>query len=374
MQKIRVNKWLVGGFYLFGAVGLFAFAFWDLDISLRLYDSENLFGKFMELFGDYPLYLMLGFGSVYLFMEEKRFLWAVGSLAGAALCGVLPFYRGSGAGIWSFLAALLFLALFAMAARLAPEGQREGLHRLAVYAVIYFVASQVIAYSIKIPWGRLRFRHMEDPVALFTPWYLPQGITGNYSFPSGHTFNACSVFLLLYLPGIWKRKGKEWILWVLCSLWTALVAISRIIAGAHFASDVTMGAMLGVGLFLFMNRSQRGKKNSFSHALDGISHVAKSEKNFKIELALGGTAFGLCAFFKVTRGEWLAVLLCCMIVLALEAANTGIERTVDLVTEEQQELARQAKDAAAGAVLLAAAGALAVGAVIFIPYITNTFY
>lgn len=260
MQKIKINKGIVCGFYLLGLLGLGAFALWDLDISMRLYDSGNLYGKFMEAFGDYPLYVLLGFGCVYLFLEEKRILWAVGSLVGAALCVLLPIRRMAQVQPWHCIAVPFVLLLLFLAARAVPQEKKEGLRQLAIFFVVYFIASQVIAYSIKIPWGRLRFRHMQEPLHEFIPWYLPQGITGNYSFPSGHTFNACCVFLLLYLPGIWK-KGQQpnSLLWLLCCAWTALVAVGRIIAGAHFASDVTMGAMLGVGLFLVMNGKQERK-------------------------------------------------------------------------------------------------------------------
>jgi diacylglycerol kinase (ATP) len=55
--------------------------------------------------------------------------------------------------------------------------------------------------------------------------------------------------------------------------------------------------------------------------------------------------------------EELALLLCVSLVLAGEVLNTGLEALVDLYTREIDERARVAKDAAAGSVLLLAAGA-----------------
>lgn len=263
MQRINVNKKYVWAFYLLGILGMAVFAVYDLNISMKLCNRENIYGQFIEALGDYPLYLMLGTGSVYLFMQEKRniilrVLWAAGALAGAGLCALLPIYRIAEIKTWHFILIPVFLTVFVLAVKRVPEDKREMFTDFALQAVIYFVAAQVIAYSIKLPWGRLRFRNMTDPVSQFIPWYLPQGITGNYSFPSGHTFNSCSVFLLMYLPQLKKGKAQnrktQMLLWMLCGGWVLLVAVGRIVAGAHFASDVTMGAMLGVGTFLIMNK------------------------------------------------------------------------------------------------------------------------
>jgi len=54
-------------------------------------------------------------------------------------------------------------------------------------------------------------------------------------------------------------------------------------------------------------------------------------------------------------------------VLALELVNTAVERVVDLVTKEFQPLAKQAKDVAAGAVLLYAILSVVIGCIIFLP-------
>ena len=55
------------------------------------------------------------------------------------------------------------------------------------------------------------------------------------------------------------------------------------------------------------------------------------------------------------------------LVMALEMVNTAVEAVVDLVTEERKPLAKLAKDAAAGAVLIAAIMAAVAGMIIFIP-------
>ena len=56
------------------------------------------------------------------------------------------------------------------------------------------------------------------------------------------------------------------------------------------------------------------------------------------------------------------------LVIGLELVNTSIEALVDRVSPEHSELARVAKDTAAGAVLVGALTAMAVGACVFAPH------
>ena len=55
------------------------------------------------------------------------------------------------------------------------------------------------------------------------------------------------------------------------------------------------------------------------------------------------------------------------LIMSLELVNTAVESVVDLVTEERRPLAKLAKDAAAGAVLIASIMAAVAGLIIFLP-------
>ncbi|MBM7584719.1 undecaprenol kinase [Bacillus pakistanensis] len=70
---------------------------------------------------------------------------------------------------------------------------------------------------------------------------------------------------------------------------------------------------------------------------------------------------------KVTPTEWLILLLTMFVMISLELVNTAIERTVDLVTDDFKPLAKQAKDVAAGAVLIFSIGSIIIGVIIFLP-------
>ncbi|SMR81716.1 diacylglycerol kinase (ATP) [Aliiroseovarius halocynthiae] len=71
-------------------------------------------------------------------------------------------------------------------------------------------------------------------------------------------------------------------------------------------------------------------------------------------------------WMDLTRGETALLLALSLLVVASELINTAIERTVDLVTREQHDLAREAKDTASAFVALTAlAGGVAWAAVLF---------
>ena len=65
--------------------------------------------------------------------------------------------------------------------------------------------------------------------------------------------------------------------------------------------------------------------------------------------------------------DWAILILTVAVVLAGEAANTVLETIVDVISPEISEPARIAKDAAAGAVLMLAMGAVVVGLFILGP-------
>ena len=111
---------------------------------------------------------------------------------------------------------------------------------------------------------------------------------------------------------------------------------------------------------------------SFSHAFDGIM-TGVEERNMKIHFGFTilVVLFGL--LLKISATEWCLCFVLFGLILGLELVNTAIEAVVDLVTEEYRPLAKRAKDAAAGAVLIAAIMAAITGLIIFIPRFLYVF-
>lgn len=106
---------------------------------------------------------------------------------------------------------------------------------------------------------------------------------------------------------------------------------------------------------------------SFICAFQGIGGAIKSERNIKIHLAAAAGALFFGWYFSVSRIEWLFLLAAIFGTITLEMVNSAIERTVDLITGEIHPLAKQAKDIAAGAVLVYALFSVLTGLIIFVP-------
>lgn len=108
---------------------------------------------------------------------------------------------------------------------------------------------------------------------------------------------------------------------------------------------------------------------SFGYAIRGIAWVAATQRNMKIHLAAAVAVFAAAVWFDLSLVESALAVLAVALVIVAETVNSAIEKVVDLVTPEYHPLARLAKDAAAGAVLLAAFFSVVIGALVFLPHI-----
>ena len=106
---------------------------------------------------------------------------------------------------------------------------------------------------------------------------------------------------------------------------------------------------------------------SFGYAFAGIFAVVTKERNMKIHCVAAVLVVIAGVILKISAIEWCICMVLFGLVMALEHVNTAVEAVVDLVTEERKPLAKLAKDAAAGAVLIAAIMAAIAGMIIFIP-------
>jgi diacylglycerol kinase (ATP) len=106
---------------------------------------------------------------------------------------------------------------------------------------------------------------------------------------------------------------------------------------------------------------------AFAHAWAGIAHAWRTQRNLRVQGAVAVAVLAVGAACRLPRAAWLAIVLAIALVLALEVLNTAVEAVVDLVSPAEHPLARVAKDCAAGAVLIAALGAVAIGVLAFWP-------
>ncbi|MER1956140.1 MAG: diacylglycerol kinase family protein [Solibacillus sp.] len=105
---------------------------------------------------------------------------------------------------------------------------------------------------------------------------------------------------------------------------------------------------------------------SFRYAVEGIL-TATMEQNLRFHIlsAVIVVLAGLLTGLSTT--EWFMITIVIALVIGAELFNSAIERVVDLASPEIHPLAKQAKDIAAGAVLVFAVASVIIGLLIFLP-------
>lgn len=119
------------------------------------------------------------------------------------------------------------------------------------------------------------------------------------------------------------------------------------------------------------SKDKRKFSSSIKNCLEGINFVITNESNFKKEIAIGIIALLLSYILKISRIEFIIILIMIALVLTSEIINTSIEKVVDLYTKDYSNLAKIAKDVSAGSVLVMSIFSLLVGIIIFLPKIIN---
>ncbi|MBC6432308.1 diacylglycerol kinase family protein [Nostoc sp. HG1] len=107
---------------------------------------------------------------------------------------------------------------------------------------------------------------------------------------------------------------------------------------------------------------------SFKYAWAGISYSFQTQRNFRIHVSVCAMAIALSVFLHLQAVEIAVIGVTSGLVLALELLNTAIESLVDLtVKQTYHDLAKIAKDCAAGAVLISALVAVLVAGTLLLP-------
>jgi diacylglycerol kinase (ATP) len=104
---------------------------------------------------------------------------------------------------------------------------------------------------------------------------------------------------------------------------------------------------------------------SFNYAIEGVVHVLRTQRNMRIHFALAVAVLAVAIAVGVSKLELIALLIAIAFVLVAEMINTAVEGVIDVSTTAFDPMAKLAKDIAAGAVLIAAVNAVAIGYLVF---------
>ena len=109
---------------------------------------------------------------------------------------------------------------------------------------------------------------------------------------------------------------------------------------------------------------------AFDYAFQGILYATRTQRNMRVHLVAGALALFATLYLRLERAYVAVVVIAIALVIALELINTAIEAVVDLMTVAHHPLAKIAKDASAGAVLIASLAAVVVGYLAFYEGVT----
>lgn len=110
------------------------------------------------------------------------------------------------------------------------------------------------------------------------------------------------------------------------------------------------------------------RAQSFTHAGRGVWIFLKSTHNAWIHVFIFACVLAAGFMLGISHSDWIAIILAGGLVFVAEAINTAIEIDIDLTSPTFHPYARDTKDVAAGAVLIASIMACIVGLIVFVPY------
>lgn len=107
--------------------------------------------------------------------------------------------------------------------------------------------------------------------------------------------------------------------------------------------------------------------NKFKVAFNGLKIVFKEESSFRYQFFILLMVVVVGLWLGLNSIEWLVIIGVSATVFTFEIMNTAVENIIDILYPNYHENAKKIKDISAGAVLVAALGALIIGLFIFIP-------
>lgn len=276
-------------------VGLVLGSFFDLKISQAIGDptGTNVFGAIIETIAIVPAYMLmgfagclLGFGILSIVKMEKYKKWKV-FLTIVAILGIIATIAAGTYFLGGQLEAnrpydnygyrinnkiVAYILAFLLQAISAPIvyfflDRENGAKMLKVGAIIAFalVFQVAVLTVLKRMAGRPRFRFLfgEDGGNyngvhyIYQEWFEFHGSNPRAeafkSWPSGHSGVSGALIGLGYLPLVLKKRFKNdcRILFIIGAVYAFIIFFGRIVAGAHFLSDVATGGLIAfLGIFL----------------------------------------------------------------------------------------------------------------------------
>ena len=243
------------------------FTFTDLQISISVVNQNSGWAIFLENFGESPGLLVLYSGSVIFIAwykpgsKLKYYSFSVfvfiATVYLSSRISIVIYHGVTGnndiiADYKLYIYLIFFILNWSLYTRLKKLNYSVTLKTYSKVSILLGLYGYLmLVQPVKLLWGRVRFRHIDACYSNFTPWFLPNGMNGNQSFPSGHAAMAFMILPLLLLV-VNKSKNVKISLLILFISWGLVVGLSRVVIGAHYASDALFGSFIIVIVFLLL--------------------------------------------------------------------------------------------------------------------------
>ena len=260
-----IQKSFIYKLIFFCAVLAGYFAFTDLQISKQIVDKQTDWADFLQRFGELPGLLAL-FSGTHIFLSKYHIaqgfkkIFASMFLFSATIylsrfifvtiyLGLTNDYLLLQNNFW--ITILIFgifnILVFTLVKKIDFSKRMLIFGKASVLLGLF--GYLLMVQPLKHLWGRVRFRDLDPLYSAFTPWFIPNGINGNTSFPSGHSAMAWMILPILILVPVKNTRSRFIILFIIIG-WGLTVGFSRIVIGAHYASDVLFGACIVIFIFI----------------------------------------------------------------------------------------------------------------------------
>jgi len=121
------------------------------------------------------------------------------------------------------------------------------------------------------------------------------------------------------------------------------------------------------------NRFVKGRLKSVEYSIKGAWKLVTSEHSIMVQFSLGIIVTIAGFYFNISATEWMIQIFAVGLVLAIEGANTAVEKICDFIHPDFNPKIGFIKDIASGAVFFAALSAIAVGCIIYYPKVVALF-
>lgn len=281
--KRILSGWQILLCFLIPAAGLAAGPFFDLQIDTVLFNPSALWARILAAYGALPIFWILNASGCILIhlhgLNEQQVLWKRFQGWGMAVifiaAGIVYITKeslevfGGNPVLLAAAAALLTILPGYGYYRLIRKCPVPVLKRVLCILLITALGSFITVQVVKRLWMRPRFIAMLlNPQIPFYQWFQPAfGIQNAFpalfaadkdlfrSFPSGHTQSAACLIAWVLIPwarsflknGIQSEKHlhlDQNLIFAASLILTAIVAVSRLVMGKHFLSDVSMGFLI----------------------------------------------------------------------------------------------------------------------------------